>query len=63
MNKISKIILSILGACNKVMLLFTPPAVALMSIQFFGLRGANAGILMGIALSAMAFRAIHTLVD
>jgi len=63
MNKLTeilgKIIITLLGACNKVMSMFIPIAVALLLINMTGMEpnGFNAIALMAIAICSTLFRA------
>jgi len=63
MKKINKILLAILGACNKVMSLFIPIAVALLFINQTNIDGIKEASLMAVALAATAFRAIQVWID
>jgi len=58
MNKLIKIILAILGACNLMMSAFIPIAVALMMIKFYGLSGFTLYSLLIIGILATLFRSL-----
>lgn len=55
----TKVSLSILGACNKVMSMFIPIAVALMWIDLSEINGYSAMILMTVAIASTLFRAVQ----
>lgn len=59
MNKLSKIILSILGGINLVFNIFIPIAVALLSIRFFGFNGIWSLILLAAGIISSFYKAIN----
>ncbi len=63
MNKISKILLAILGACNIVMSMFIPIAVALLLINATKLSGSGATTLIIVAIASTIFRATKVWLD
>ena len=58
MNTQNKIGLSILGACNIVMELFIPIAIALLLINTYNLEGYNSFILLVVSILAIVFRGV-----
>jgi hypothetical protein len=58
MNKIKKIILSILGGCDVGMYIFTPILLATIWINLSGVGKFNSMIFFMVALLATLFRAI-----
>ena len=60
MNKINKVIVSILGACNIVMSMFIPLAIALLLLAVGGasVSKVNSVIILVIALGSSLFRGI-----
>jgi len=63
MNNITKIPLAILGACNKVMSMFIPIAVALLFINTAEMNGVSSIILLTVAILATLFRSIKVWID
>ena len=60
MNKINKVVISILGACNIVMSIFMPITIALLLLALGGasVNKLNSIMILIVALGASTFRAI-----
>lgn len=59
MNKLIKVILSILGAVNVVFSIFVPIAVSLISIRFFGFDRLWSNLLLITGMLSSLYRAIN----
>jgi hypothetical protein len=59
MNKLFKVIISILGAINVVFSIFIPIAVALLSIKFFGFQGIWSNILLVAGILSSIYKGIN----
>lgn len=58
MNKLSKILIAVLGAVDLVFSLFLPIAMSLILISTFELSNFNNNIVLGIGMLSTAYRAI-----
>ena len=58
MNKLSKILVAILGAVDLVFSMFLPIAMSLILISTFELSNFNNNIVLGIGMLSTAYRAI-----
>tara|TARA_R100001530_G_scaffold134418_2_gene109244 strand:+ start:27 stop:218 length:192 start_codon:yes stop_codon:yes gene_type:complete len=63
MKKLLKIALSFLGACNNVMSIFIPIAVALLWVAATATTGWKANTLLIIALASTLFRGIKACLE
>ena len=55
----TKLSLIILGACNKVMGMFIPTAVALLWVNATGINGWKAVILLSVGIASTLFRGVQ----
>lgn len=62
-NNIGKVTLAVLGACNNVMGLFIPLAVALLFINVTILSAIQSSILLTIAIASTLFRAMKVWIE
>jgi uncharacterized membrane protein len=60
MNKLSKILLGILGAIEVVFSIFMPIAIAILWIHITSYQGVGSYFLYGLGLLSSIFRAIKT---
>ncbi len=58
MNKLTKIVIAILGGVNVVFSMFMPIAVGLLSVSYFKLTGYHVFLVMGLAILSTTYRAI-----
>jgi len=58
MNKLTKVLLSILGGCDRAFSMFIPITIALLVINVVGIETAGAITVLAVALCSTIFRAI-----
>ncbi len=58
MNKLVKILLAILGACNAVFSLFIPISIALLLIVVFNFGQSNSFMVVGLGILSTIYRAV-----